>query len=40
MYDPKQTDVIQSELANIIHIAMQKGQSYFLIHTDPIHILN
>jgi hypothetical protein len=29
---PKQTDLIQSELTNIIRVAMQKGQSCFLIH--------
>jgi len=28
----KHTDFIQSELTNIIRVAMQKGQSYFLIH--------
>ncbi len=29
---PKQTDLIQSELTNLIRVAMQKGQSCFLIH--------
>ena len=35
MFDPlgsKQTEQDKTELTNIIRVAMQKGQSYFLIH--------
>jgi len=31
IYDPKHTDLIQSELTSIISVAMKKDQSCFLI---------